>query len=301
MREASAFAPGHITGFFQICDEAYDPLYKGSRGAGASITLGVHTRVRAESSDQNKYTISFNGKVTDGFFVSENVLGRMLRRTERRYRIFVDHRLETPLGAGLGSSGGGALTLALALNEALGLGMSYIEAARVAHVAEIECKTGLGTVFAATEGGFGVLLKPGAPGIGEALKYDRSEDLAIVFLHFGPLSTKEALSNPTLRGRINELGGRFVNELSRDLKPSAFMELSRRFTDHLGIATPRLRAVLDEAREAGIPCTMAMFGEVAFSLVERDEAERVAEFLRDAAPGHEVKIARINDRGARLT
>jgi pantoate kinase len=301
MREASAFAPGHLTGFFQICDEADDPLSRGSRGAGASITLGVKTRVRVEPSDQNKCTINFNGKVTDGFFVSENVLGRMLGRTERRYRVFVDHRLEIPLGAGFGSSGGGALTLALALNEALGLGMSYIEAARVAHVAEIECKTGLGTVFAATRGGFGVLFKPGAPGIGEAIKYGCSEDLAIVFLHFGPFSTKEALSNLALRGRINELGGRFVNELSRDLKPSAFMELSRRFTDHLGIATPRLKAVLNDAHRAGIPCTMAMFGEVAFSLVESDDAEVVAEFLSGAAPGREVQIARIDDRGARLT
>ena len=301
MREASAFAPGHLTGFFQICDEADDLLLKGSRGAGASITLGVHTRVRVEPSDQNKHTISFNGKVTDGFFVSENVLGRMLGRTERRYRVCIDHRLETPLGAGFGSSGGGALTLALALNECLGLGMSYIEAAGVAHVAEIECKTGLGTVFAATEGGFGVLFKPGAPGIGEALKYSHSEDLAIVFLHFGPLSTKEALTNPALRGRINELGGRFVDELSRNLKPATFMELSQRFNDHLGIATPRLKAVLDDARKARIPCTMAMFGEVAFSLVERDKAEEVAEFLRGAAPGREVQIARIEDRGARLT
>jgi pantoate kinase len=301
MREASAFAPGHLTGFFQICDEAEDPLLRGSRGAGASIDLGVHTKVRAEPSDRNEHTISFNGRVTRDAFVSENVLAKMLGRAGRQYRISVEHRLGTPLGAGFGSSGGGALTLALALNEALGLGMSYVEASRVAHVAEIECRTGLGTVFAATEGGFGVLFKPGAPGIGEAVKYDRSEDLAVVFLNFGPLSTRDALTDPALRKRINELGGRFVDELRCDLNPTRFMELSRRFTDHLGIATPRLRAMMEKAKGAGVQCTMAMFGEVAFSLVQKDEAKRVAEFYKGAARGHDVKITGIDDRPARLT
>ncbi|MCW3991611.1 MAG: hypothetical protein NWE79_02800 [Candidatus Bathyarchaeota archaeon] len=301
MREASGYAPGHITGFFQICDQPEDPLKKGSRGAGASITRGVHTRVQVEPADRSSYTISINGRVTDGAFVSENVLEKMLQRLGRPYRIVVEHVVETIVGAGFGSSGGGAITLALALNEALDLGMSFTEAARVAHVAEIECKTGLGTVFAATVGGFGALVKPGGPGIGEAVKYDRGDELSVVYLPFGPMATKDALSNPDLCRRINELGGRFVDEISGDLSPSLFMELSRRFTDHVGIATPRLRYVLDEASREGIPCTMAMFGEVAFSLVEREEAGRLAEFLSGVAPGHEVVIAHIDERGARLT
>ena len=301
MREASAFAPGHVTGFFQICDEPEDPLLKGSRGSGASTALGVHTRIMAEPSGRNSRTISINGQVTGDAIVSENVLDRMLRLLDQPYRITVEHKVEPPVGAGFGSSGGGALTLALALNEGLELGMSRLEASRVAHKAEIDCKTGLGTVFAATVGGFGVLFRPGAPGIGEALKYGRSDELAVVYLHFGPLSTKDALSDPALRRRINELGGRFVDEIKNDLSPSRFMELSRRFTEHIGIATPRLRTVLEEADRSGVPCTMAMFGEVAFSLVERGEAERVAEFLRNAAPGHEVKITLIDDQGARIT
>ena len=301
MRVASAFAPGHITGFFQICDEPEDPLLKGSRGSGASITLGVHTRVLAEPADQSSFTVSIDGKVTRDAVVSENMLRKMLQRLEQPHRVVVEHRLENPLGSGFGSSGGGAITLALALNKALGLGMSYIEAARVAHVAEIECRTGLGTVFAATKGGFGVLFKPGAPGIGRALKYEHGEDLSVVYLHFGPISTREALTNPDLRRKINELGGRFVDEISHDLNPRRFMELSRRFTDHVGIATPRLRTVLDKAQASGIPCTMAMFGEVAFSLVYGEEAEGIAEFMRGVAPGHEVRITQIDDRGARLT
>jgi pantoate kinase len=63
MKEASAYAPGHLTGFFQICDEPEDPLHKGARGSGASITRGVNTRVQAEPSDRNSFTISIDEAV----------------------------------------------------------------------------------------------------------------------------------------------------------------------------------------------------------------------------------------------
>lgn len=300
MMEASAFAPGHLTGFFQICDEAEDPLLRGSRGAGFSTTLGVHTRVEAEPAGRNSVTVIINGERTGEAGVSENVAKRMLSVLDRPHRIRVEHEAQLPIGAGFGSSGGGALSLALALNEALGLGMSCVEAAQVAHLAEIECRTGLGTVLAELTGGFGVLVRPGAPGIGEAVKF-RHGDLSAVCLHLGPISTKEALGNPELRRRINELGGTFVDELHRDRRLEPFMQLSRHFAEHVGLITPRLRAVLDKADEAGFPCTMAMFGEVAFSLVESDRADGVVETLRDAAPGHDVIVAGVDDEGARLT
>lgn len=300
MREASAYAPGHITGFFQIRDQPDDHLLKGSRGAGFSIDRGVRTVVRVEPSNRDAIKVVMNGVVTWEAVVSENVVMRMLSKIDEGQMVNVTHEIQTPVGAGFGSSGGGAITVALALNEALGLGLSYLEAAKVAHLAEIECKTGLGTVFAATKGGFGVLYKPGAPGIGEALKYGRSDELAAVYIAFGPISTSEALSNPDLRRRINELGGKFVDEIKGDLNPSRFMGLSRRFTDYVGIATPRIRAVMDSADEAEVPSAMAMFGEAVFSLVSKDEAPTVAGVFRKAAPDHEVCIASVEERGARL-
>lgn len=300
MREASAFAPGHLTGFFQICDEPEDPLMKGSRGAGFSIDMGVQTRVRVEPSERDIISVVMNGTVTGEAIVSENVVRRMLAKAEEPHRVEVTHEIEIPIGAGFGSSGGGALTIALAMNEALGLGMSYVDASGVAHLAEIECKTGLGTVFAATQGGFGVLYKPGAPGIGESIKYGRSDELAAFVVHFGPISTREALSDPDLRRRINDLGGNFVDEIKENLGPHVFMELSREFTDYVGITTPRLKAVLDAADEAGVPCSMAMFGESLFSLVEKEEAGRVAEFYREAVPGRSFRTLFIDERGARL-
>lgn len=300
MREASAWAPGHITGFFQICDQPEDPLLKGSRGCGASIGEGVRTRVAVEPADSGSRSISINGQVTGEAIVSENVLDKMLRRADQPYLVRVEHDVETPLGAGFGSSGGGALTLALALNEAMDLGLSKVEASRVAHVAEIECKTGLGTVFAAMASGFGVLYEPGAPGIGRAVKYDRSGELSVVYVHFGPIATSVALSDVDLRRRINELGGSLVDGIRDRLGPRLFMEYSRRFTDYVGIATPRLRRVFEEADRGSVPCAMAMFGEVAFALVDRGETEEVSEVFRLGAPGRDVRTAFVDEIGARL-
>ncbi|MGD2200091.1 MAG: GHMP kinase [Candidatus Bathyarchaeota archaeon] len=300
MREASAFAPGHLTGFFQICDEPDDPLLKGSRGAGFSIAQGIHTEVMVEPAESISIQVKMNGAFTKEAVVSENVAKRMLSKSNGCWRLEITHEIGVPIGAGFGSSGGGAITLALALNEVLELGLSYVEVGRVAHVAEIECKTGLGTVFAVTQGGFGVLYRPGAPGVGEALKYGRSNELSCVYLHFGPISTAESLSDPRLRERINALGGRFVDQFREDLNPTTFMEFSRRFTEHVNIVTPRMKRVMDQADKAGFPCSMAMFGEALFSLVPRGEADLGAALFREAAPRRRVCILPVDDQGARL-
>jgi len=300
MGEASAYAPGHLTGFFQICTEAEDPLRKGARGAGVSIDQGVTTKVRVEEAEEPWHEIKINGRVIEGAIVSENVLEKMLVSVDAPKAIWIDHDIRTPLGAGFGSSGGGALSLALALNEALGLGLSRVEAAQIAHLAELECGTGLGSVFASLVGGFGALVEAGGPGFGRSVSYSRSEELSVAYLHFGPMPTKEALGDPGLRRRINELGGRFVDEFSRDLTPSRFMELSRRFTEHVGIATSRLRKVLKAADGAEVPCTMAMFGEVLFSLVPKDEAESIVDFYREMSPSQVVNALPVDDIGARM-
>jgi len=300
MRQASAFAPGHLTGFFQIWDHPENPLHKGSRGSGASLSQGVHTTVTLEDSDTNTQTIIINGKKTEGAIVSENVLAKMLQKTELKYDIHIDHVIGTPLVAGFGSSGGGAISLAVALNEAMNLGLSFTEAAQVAHIAEIECKTGLGTVFAAINGNFGALVKPGGPGFGEAVLYDKPEDLALVYLYFGPMETKDALSNQDIRKRINDLGGQYVDKIKDNLDPELFMDLARKFSDYVNIQTPRLSKVLVQAKSEKIPLTMAMFGEVAFSLVYKEKAEEIAAFLWSIAPGFKVDIVKIDAEGTRF-
>jgi pantoate kinase len=300
MASASAFAPGHLTGLFQICDQSTDPLQKGSRGSGVSLDLGVYTRVDAKPAKATTWSIKINGKATSEAFVSENVLTKFSKLIKPQV-ITVEHVVETPIVAGFGSSGGGALSLALALNEAAWAGLTRIGTSQIAHIAEIECKTGLGSVFASERGGFGILTKPGAPGVGDAISYPDAGSLRAVYVYIGPIPTKEALANPALRAKINEMGGRFVDELTKDPTPTRFMKSSRQFTEHIGLVTPKLRQLFDSTDHAGYTFTMAMFGEVAFSVMEKAKAEEAATLIESSFSGYEAVIVGIDDKGARVT
>jgi pantoate kinase len=279
MRDAHVFAPGHLTGVFQICTDPENPLEKGARGAGVSLTEGVHTRVRVEEAEDTSYSISINGQKKMDALVSQNVVWRYLPRVREPVNITIKHTIDTPMTAGFGSSGGGALSLSLALNKALETGLSRVEAAQVAHVVEIECKTGLGSVFAANNGGFGVLYRPGAPGIGEGFTMEDTSGLDVIYLYYGPIRTKEALSNPELVARINQIGGSYVDALHESLTHERFLRYARLFTDHVGLATLSLRKVFDLMDPEGYTFTMAMFGEVAYTIQPREETLRVLELL----------------------
>ncbi|KPV63981.1 MAG: Pantoate kinase [Candidatus Bathyarchaeota archaeon BA2] len=301
MKEFTAFSPGHITGLFQICDEAEEPLLKGSRGAGVSITRGVITKIRIEKAPKTSFEIRINGHGVKSAKVSECVINALLPVAEGNYRILVDHKVNVPIGSGFGSSGAGALSLALALNEAFRCGLSHVEAAQVVHIAEIKCKTGLGTVIAETFGGLEIREKPGAPGVGEVKHIPIDDDYVVACLKFGPMSTKEALTNERLRQRINDLGGKLVDELIARPKPANFMNFSRSFAEGVGLISKRMRKALEEADGKGITCSMTMFGECLFSLVRGDKAEELLEiFRRHTLSEDNIIVAEIDHEGARL-
>ncbi|MFQ6073681.1 MAG: pantoate kinase [Candidatus Bathyarchaeia archaeon] len=301
MKEAEAFSPGHITGFFQMCDQPNDPLLKGSRGAGVSIARGVTTKVWVEESAKTSVEIMMNGDVTNSALVSEHVAEAFLSRTGGSYKVHVEHDVKVPIGCGFGSSGAGALSLALALNEALNLKLSRLEAAQIAHIAEVECKTGLGTVIAETFGGLEIRVKSGAPIVGKIKSIPIRDGYVVACLSFGPINTSEVLADEVFRQRINEYGGNLVDELVRHPTLGNFIEFSRRFAEHTGLISKRLRAVLEEADSAGLTCSMAMLGETVFTIVRRDQVEEVHKIFNKHAPSErDVIIAEIDFEGARL-
>jgi pantoate kinase len=302
MEEAAAFAPCHITGIFQIFDQSADVLSSGSKGAGVSLNLGAKTTVKVEKGPRHRLKVNINRQAADCAHLSKHVVNAFLSRLSEasQFEITVEHQIEAPIGAGFGTSGAAALSLALALNEALGLGMSKIQSAQIAHVAEIECKTGLGTVIAETFGGFEIRIKPGAPGIGE-LKCLPTPENAVVACHvFGPLSTRKCLTDPETRSRINRFGGDLVNELEKAPSTINFMRLSRQFAEHVGLITEKVRNILNAADEAGVVCSMPMFGECAFTITDEDRLGRILQvFRKDGSGGHTV-VSKVDHEGARL-
>ena len=300
MKEAVSFSPGHITGLFKICDQPSNPLKQGSLGSGVSISKGVTSRVQIERAKKMSCEIKINNEVETAK-VSKHVLDTFLSQVDENYNILINHEVEIPIGSGLGSSGAGALSLSLALNEVFELGLSRIEAAQIAHIAEVNCKTGLGTVIAETYGGLEIRVKPGAPGVGELMQIPLDGDYCVAYLNLGTLFTDKILIDNVLRKQINEFGEKFLHKLVLSPTPHKFMEMSRSFAERIGLLSERMKQILKETDEKGYQCSMAMFGELIFALIERDSVKGLLNIFNKHRKGESnMNVVEIDCKGARL-
>jgi len=285
-----------ITGFFSIEDTPSDPLRIGSIGAGVNLQQGVTTSVSISRASRAKLAISFNGKPLVHPVVSSSVVQEHLERSSETLRVKVSHEGILPMGCGYGTSGAGALSLSLALNQALGSHLSMIEAAQIAHKAEVKHKTGLGTVTSAFYGGLVIRTSPGAPGIAEVKKIIPSSSMRVVSGAFGPISTPGVLTSSDLRKRINLCGRGLVSLQLKSPETNTFIGLSRRFADCLGIFSPRLRGAIANMQHRQIVSSMMMLGESLFTVVREGLVPKAKTAIRLA--GLSPVVSRISTHGA---
>ena len=136
-----AFAPGHITGFFEPVYHPEDMSRCGSRGAGVSVSLGAYSGVSVENTANKTIEVFINGRKSPApvtrlaldFLVGNNPID-----------ITVKTRLDLPMGQGFGMSAAGSLSACLAVAKICGLSES--DALRASHFAEVHLGTGLGDV-----------------------------------------------------------------------------------------------------------------------------------------------------------
>lgn len=297
-RQASAFSPCNITGFFRIHDSVRDPLHVGSTGVGVALETGVTTRVNLRRTDHPRIVARFNSQQLSSGAVSNSVARRFFALEGKSWHAEIFHLCEVPSGRGYGTSGAGALGLSLALNEALGLSLSMVEAAQIAHLCEVESKTGLGTVASVFSGGVTVRTAPGAPGVGDVRKLNLSSSLRILSASFGPISTSRVLANLNLSKTVNTCGRTLVGRFLRDSSYSNLMALSRKFSNCVGLASSRLRRVMDNLDSFGVRCGMMMLGESVFCLLPRKDVTRVETIFR--SHGLRPVVSRVARSGARL-
>ncbi len=296
--QASAFSPCNITGFFRIHDSFHDPLRVGSTGAAVALANGVTTRVSLRRTRHPSIVTRFNGQRLDGKAVSNEVARIYSQLDERSWQVEISHECRFPPGRGYGTSGAGALGLSLALNEAMGLSFSMLEAAQIAHLCEVECKTGLGTIASVFSGGLTVRKVPGAPEIGQVRKLTLPSSLRIVSGSFGPISTRRVLADHYLKKEINACGRALVERFLQDVSYSNFMSISRKFSNCVGLISSRLRRAMNALDSSGFSCSMMMLGESLFCLLPREDVSPVEEIFRsnELSPATS-KVAR---SGARL-
>ncbi|MBN1699555.1 MAG: GHMP kinase [Spirochaetales bacterium] len=302
MKTVTAFSPGHITGFFYIHDTGRSPLHSGSLGAGFSLEKGVTTMLTVETAPERTIDIIINGIPAGNAAVSERVIDLFfdLTGTDDSCRIKVDHTIDLPIGAGCGTSGAGALSLALSLDEAFGTGLSRIEAAGLAHRAEVEMKTGLGTVIGETFGGIEIRIAPGAPGTGRMLQIPPDRRYKAVALILGGLETKELLRQKKTRRAVNRYGKKLIKQLVKDPTVPAFLRLSRHFTEKTGLADATTHHILRVLDDEGITAGMPMFGRGVFTIVGEDAAEKVRHLLFTCTGSKNSIVCDIDYQGARV-
>ena len=299
--EAKAFCPAHITGFFTAhLDDNQDSLENlGSMGAGFSINQGVTTKVTIQRMKDQKsnFKITTNGYQSDKTDVSEYVLNEFLKLGDFSKNFFeIEHNISIPVGYGLGSSSAVALSLSYALDQALQTKLEKTIIGKIAHNAEVNCKTGLGDVLASYHGGFEIRVKAGAPGIGHVEKIS-TEKISIIMICFSPISTnkfiKERLS------QINGLGGKMVNQLLETKDYEHFQDMSLEFARYVDVMTPRIQKIVEELSSNNIKCGIALFGETIFSMVPEKEESKVLEVLEKYSDGIIIK-SELDDSGARV-
>jgi len=299
--EAVAFCPAHVTGFFKAHYEGnQDATEKfGSMGAGFSIKEGVTTRVIISSviNQDSKFRISIKGFQSDKTDVSEFVLNEFLKLGNFE-RIFFDieHQISIPVGYGLGSSGAVALSLSYALDQVLNTKLDKTEIGKIAHSAEVNCKTGLGDVLASYYGGFEIRVKPGAPGIGKVKKIN-AENISIMMICFSPISTQKFIQDQL--SKINGLGGKMVKKLLESKDYDHFQDMSLEFAKYVNVMTPRMEKLIEELSRNGIKSGIALFGETIFSMVPKELEDRVLEIFKKYPTGKIIR-SQLDLQGARV-
>ncbi|HVL88517.1 MAG TPA: hypothetical protein VM681_11020 [Candidatus Thermoplasmatota archaeon] len=288
-RPTAAFAPAHVSGFFEIHDENPDALRRGSRGAGVCLATGAVSHVTVETAPAPKLAVFVNGE-PDPAPVTSYALRALLGRS--RLAVTVRTELAFPVGQGFGMSAAGALSAALALAKQLG--QDRYAAARAAHQAELANRSGLGDVAAALHGGVAFRRAPGLPPFGAV---DRVvADARLLALPMGEgIPTPSVLSDPAARSRVAAVGSRCVEAFRAQPTLPNLFRVSRQFARDCGFTTPSIERVLSAVESTGGLALQAMLGTSVVAYGE--DTELLADVLREFG---EPLPCEIDEGGARL-
>ncbi len=260
-----AFAPGHITGFFQVHDHR-DPRKKGSTGCGFVLDRGVRTEVSLSSGDRTE--ILLNGTLVDGRTT------RTLVELLTDIPLKVDCISQIPIGCGFGASAAGALSTAYAINRALSLDLTTNQLIEAAHTAEVQSGSGLGDVMAQSHGGVVIRRSAGCHpyGLLDRIPCPAFEIDCVVL---GELFTDNLLSNTDISADsdkssssidlINRTGQKCLKELLLRPTLERFMQLSQEFTFEAGFLSSRAEDIIEAVLSEGAFAAQAMLGDAVFT------------------------------------
>lgn len=252
MKKASIYCPASISLLFKAC-KSKNPLQSGSIGIGFTVDQGVTVSVCAFSVNE----ILFNG-IPITFPTVLSVIKSLAPNP-----VIVDIKTSLPLGCGFGLSGACALSCAYGINIVYNQRLSKEKIAEIAHMAEIENNTGLGTVGTQFTGGFLVKTAPGFPVKAYSLGFIGKSVYTTVI---NPLSTSSILTDNKKITDINQAADRALTRVKRKSTIEEILDISYAYASdaHL-FSDPVMKEIADEIRSSGGHASMAMLGQVIVS------------------------------------
>jgi pantoate kinase len=261
--KSRAFAPGHISGFFE-------PIYNsdinrtGSRGAGINVTFGSISEVACKSSTTQSIDVFINNKKSNApvirlalkYLIGENPL-----------KVVVKTKYEIPVGQGFGMSAAGALSATYALAKILNI--SSNDALRASHFAEVQLKTGLGDAIASSFGGIEIRKSAGLPPWGIIEHIPGKGDLVLCVIG-KKLDTKNILEDANKATKIIDYGKLCTKKILEKPSVENLFTLSKAFTENTNLADEKVLSAINLASKFGL-ASMCMLGNSIFAMGKTDE------------------------------
>jgi len=176
----------------------------------------------------------------------------------------------------------------------LNLNLTNLESGKIAHIAEIVNKTGLGTVCGQLGRGLCVLKEPGYPCNHERLK--SPNDLLVISGSFGAIQTKSILSDENLSSSIKKAGKIALNKLLLEPNYKNFIKASYEFVDNTQIMNAlnleRVSNLINDLMKLGIiGASMNQLGQSVYAFCKKEKEDEVFEIYNTNKP--DIKIFKI--------
>lgn len=248
MKQSKVYCPGAISLIFRPWPNK-NLSKMGSTGVGFTVNKGVITTI----SKANNTKVAFNNKKIIFPTISSVV------KSLTNQSVLINIKSQLPLGVGFGISGACALSTAHGISSLFSLEKTNDELTHIAHVAEIQNQTGLGTIGTLARGGFLIKTKPGIPVIAQS----RSDLIGkrIFSVVFGKLTTNSVLGNKHSINNINKAADEVLNLFeNKHCSFSEILHLSKMFAEKSGILQESAKNALVHVKRCGGAATMHMLG-----------------------------------------
>ena len=304
--------PHRISGFFEIVDKINgnkieDPERIGSRGAGFNLDAVGRTEISVKDLDEGDdihCRIYINDQeMNEKAETTSYIFDYIKNFIKKPIEVLIKHYFDLPVGCGYGASGSGALGTIYGLNHILNLGIDDKEKGRIAHVAEVVNRTGLGTVCGQLAGGLCLLKQPGYPCSYESIECPK--DLLVICGSFGMIHTKSILTDPVLNLKIKEAGRIASTNLSSNPNITTFIKESIKFVNKTKILDilelHQVKELMDGLNRLNIlGASMNQLGRSVYAICTKKQEREVVEIFESFKPDVKIYRSSINNQGPQI-